>query len=83
MLAWRARFLQEEALIEAHRRNRSTRSSPRRAVAGLVVTALVAVFALSRAASPTADARAAHTRELDAAAGSVFSRSPSSGPARA
>ena len=68
ILAWRARYVHAQELVEAHRRNRRLAVVATAAVAALVVTALVAVFALVQRSNARADARAAHARELDAAA---------------
>lgn len=79
ILAWRARYVQAEALAAAHRRNRRLAIVATAALAGLVLTALIAVFALVQRSNARADARAAHARELDAAAVSVQSTDPELG----
>jgi WD40 repeat protein len=79
VLAWRARFAHAQELVEAHRRNRRLGIVAAAALAGLVVTALIAVFALVQRSNAQADARAAHARELDAAAASVTPTDPELG----
>jgi WD40 repeat protein len=79
ILAWRARFAHAQELVEAHRRNRRLAIVATAALAGLLVTALIAVFALVQRSNARSDAVAAHARELDATAVSLLSSDPELG----
>ena len=79
ILSWRARFVHARELVEAHRRNRRLAIVATAALAALIVTALIAVFALVQRSNARSDARAAHARELDAAAASVAPTDPELG----
>ncbi len=76
ILAWRARFVHAQELVEAHRRSRRLALLATAALAALAVTALIAVFALVQRSNARADATAAHARELDAVAVSVLPTDP-------
>jgi len=76
VLAWRARFAHAQELVEARRRARRLAIVATAALAGLVVTALIAVFALVQRSNARSDARAAHARELDATAVSLLPSDP-------
>ncbi len=79
ILAWRGRHVHAQELVEAHRRNRRLLVIAAAAIAALVVTSLVAVFALVQRGNARADAREAHARELDAAAVSLLPTDPELG----
>ena len=79
ILSWRARFVHAQELVEAHRRNRRLAVVATASLVGLIVTALIAVFALVQRSNARADALAAHARELDAAAVSVRATDPELG----
>ena len=79
VLAWRARYVQSRALLEAHRRNRRLALVAGVSLAALALTVLVAVFALVQRSNARDDARTAHARELDAAAASLFPTDPELG----
>jgi WD40 repeat protein len=79
ILAWRARFAHAQELVEAHRRNRRLAIVSTVALAGLIVTALIAVFALVQRSNARSDALAAHARELDATAVSLLTSDPELG----
>ena len=79
ILGWRARHVQAAALVAAHRRSRRLALVATAAVAGLVITALVAVFALVQRSNARSDARDAQARELDAVAVSLLPTDPELG----
>jgi WD40 repeat protein len=79
VLAWRARFAHAQELVEAHRRNRRLAIVAAAALAALIVTSLIAVFALVQRSNARSDALAAHARELDATAVSLLSSDPELG----
>ena len=84
ILAWRARYVQAQALVAAHRRSRRLAlvAAPRRR-RSRGRRPLIAVFALVQRSNARSDARAAHARELDAVAVSVLSTDPGArAPAR-
>ena len=79
ILAWRARYVHTQALVAAHRRSRRLALVAAAAVAGLVITALISVFALVQRSNARTDARDAHARELDAVAVSLLPIDPELG----
>jgi WD40 repeat protein len=79
ILGWRARYVHAQALVDAHRRSRRLALVAMAAVAGLVITALIAVFALVQRGNARSEARDAHARELDAAAVAVLPTDPELG----
>ena len=79
ILGWRARHVQAAALVAAHRRSRRLALVATAAVAGLVITALIAVFALVQRSNARSDARDAQARELDAVAVSLLPTDPELG----
>ena len=79
VLAWRARYANARELVEAHRRVRRLVAVAVASLAALAVMMLVAAFALVQRSNARADARAAHARELDAAAASVSETDPELG----
>ena len=79
ILAWRARYVQSRALVEAHRRTRRLAVLAAAAVAALLLTSAIAIFALVQRSNARADARAAHARELDAAAVPLLRTDPELG----
>ena len=68
ILAWRARFVQAQALVVAHQRSRRLALVAAVSIVGVLAMALVTVFALVQRSNARSDAQAAHARELDAAA---------------
>ena len=79
IVSWRARYREAQALVAAHRRNRRMAAVATAALAGLVVMALVTVFALVQRSNARADALAAHARELDATAVALLPTDPELG----
>jgi len=79
ILAWRSRYVHARALVAAHRRSRRLALVAVVAVAGLVITALIATFALVQRSNARSDARAAQARELDAVAVSLIPTDPELG----
>ncbi len=79
ILAWCARQRHAQTLAAAHRRSRRLALVAALAVAGLALMALVTVFALVQRSNARADARAAHARELDAAALALLPTDPELG----
>ena len=79
ILAWRARYVQAQALVAAHRRSRRLMLVATAAIAGLAVMGLVTVFALVQRGNARSDARAAHARELDAVAVAALPTDPELG----
>ena len=79
ILAWRERHVHAQELVEAHRRSRRLATLATAAVAALVITTLIAVFALVQRGNAREQARAAHARELDAAALSLLPTDPELG----
>jgi WD40 repeat protein len=68
VLAWRNRHAAERALHEAERRRRRALGLAGGALAGLLLVAAIAIFALVERSHSRADARRAHARELAAGA---------------
>ena len=79
VLAWCARQRHAKALAAAHRRSRRLALVAGLAVAGLALMVLVTVFALVQRSNARDDARAAHARELDAAALALLPTDPELG----
>jgi WD40 repeat protein len=79
ILAWRARFVQAQALVVAHQRSRRLALVAAVAVAAVVAMALVTVFALVQRSNARSDAQAAHARELDASAVALVATDPELG----
>ena len=79
ILAWRARYVHAQALVAAHRRSRRLALVASAAIAGLLITALIAVFALVQRSNARSEARDAHARELDAIAVSLLPTDPELG----
>jgi WD40 repeat protein len=68
VLAWRARHEEERALHESEARSRRAHRLAAAALAGLIVVAAIAVFALLERSNARAQARRAHADELAAKA---------------
>ena len=79
ILAWRARFVQAQTLIVAHRRTRRLALVAAASIVALLAMALVTVFALVQRSNARSDAQAAHARELDAAAVALAPTDPELG----
>ncbi len=76
VLAWRARHEEHRALRVAEERRRRAHLVAAAAVAGLVVVAAIAIFALVERSHSNDQARRAHARELAAASASVLPVDP-------
>jgi WD40 repeat protein len=79
VLAWRARHEEQQALRVAEERRRRALRIATAALAGLVVVAAIAVYALLERSHSNAEARRAHAREFAAAADATLATDPRAG----